>query len=341
MRIGLLGAGRIAAVHARACQRIPEVDTVVVADPALRRAKAIAAQIGLEAADSVDALFEQDLDGVVIASSSPTHAELLARTIEAGLPTLCEKPVTLDLDSTADLAAAAAARSVPVQVAFQRRCDPGYLEARRMVAAGELGALHSIRSSTFDPLLPSADYLRESGGIFLDCGVHDIDSIRWLTGSEVVSVSALGQAATGSEAEAVDDFETASAVLELANGCLAVVSLSRLNGAGADDRIELFGRTAAVTAGLTERVPLRPLGPGSRPSMVTPYPDFIDRFAAAFEQQMVFFVDVVAGRVAPPSTVVDSLRAMEVAFACETSARTGRRVYVEGREVPEPVRARS
>lgn len=334
MRIGLLGAGRIAAVHARACLRIPEVSSVVIADPVAGRAEELADGSMLHALPSVDALFEEDLDGVVIASSSPTHAELLGRTIEAGWPTLCEKPVTLDLESTAALAIAAATAGVPVQVALQRRSDPGYGRARRMVDDGEIGPLHTVRSSTFDPTMPPEDWLRASGGIFLDCGVHDIDSIRWLTGSEVVAVSAAGRAVEGSIAERLDDFDTATAILELETGCLGIVSLSRLNGAGSDDRVELFGRRGSITAGLTGRAPLERVDPGSVSAPDSPYTDFIDRFGTAFEYQMAAFIDVVAGRTEPVATIGDSLRAAEVALACALSAREGRRIEVVRREIP-------
>lgn len=326
MRIGIFGAGRIASVHAQACLGLEEVDRVVVADPSPGRAQDLARRVGVEFVDSVDALLLEALDGVVIASSTPTHAGLLGGAIELGLPTLCEKPVTLDMASTAQLADAAAAAGVPVQVGFQRRSDPGYREARRLIEGGALGSLHSIRSSTLDPVTPPEEYLRGSGGLFMDCGVHDIDSIRWLSSSEVVAVSAAGHATSGSVYAAVGDYETASAVLELTNGCLAHVCLSRLNGAGSDDRVEVFGSWRSVTAGLTSRSPLERLDPGEARSAGLAYPDFIDRFAEAFQQQIRTFADVIAGRATPPATVVDSLRAMEVAVACERSAREGRRV---------------
>ena len=190
MRIGLIGTGRIGALHAATLAGLPEVSSVVLTDADRDRAAEVAERSGAELADGVDELLTAGLDGLVIATATSSHPELIRRGVAAGLPVFCEKPVAADVEGTLDVIKTTA--GVPVQIGFQRRFDPGYQAARAAARSGSLGWLHTIRSTTLDPAPPPAGYIPGSGGIFRDCAVHDFDSIRWVTGREVTSVYATG-----------------------------------------------------------------------------------------------------------------------------------------------------
>jgi myo-inositol 2-dehydrogenase/D-chiro-inositol 1-dehydrogenase len=193
MRIGLVGIGRIGVFHAATLKGLDSVEQVVLADADSARAQAAAKELDCEAAVDVEALFRAGLDGVAICSQTSSHAALIGRAQDAGLTTLCEKPLASDLASTLLIAERVVNGAVPVQIGFQRRFDPGYRAARVAATIGSLGWIHTIRATTNDAAPPHASYIPTSSGFFRDCSIHDFDAVRFGTGREVVSVFAAGQ----------------------------------------------------------------------------------------------------------------------------------------------------
>ncbi|MFD0686227.1 Gfo/Idh/MocA family protein [Actinomadura fibrosa] len=335
MRVGLAGVGRIGAGHAATLRGLPEVAEVVLADADPARAREVARALGVRAAGSVDALFAADLDALVIATPTAAHAALVVRAVEAGLPVFVEKPLASDLDGTIQTVAAVARSGVPVQVGFQRRFDPGHLAARDAVRSGRLGWVHTVRSCTLDPVPPPDEYIPTSGGLFRDCSVHDFDGIRFVTGREVVEVTATGANRGAAVFAESGDIDTGSAVLTLDDGTLAVVSNARYNAAGYDVRLEVLGSRDGVVAGLDDRTPLHPAdgalhppGGAFRPAG-PPHTGFLERFADAYAAELRAFVEVAAGRAPSPCPPEESLEAFYVAEACEVSRRERRAVAIE------------
>jgi myo-inositol 2-dehydrogenase/D-chiro-inositol 1-dehydrogenase len=328
MRFGLAGTGRIGTSHAEILREIDEVDSVVVADVDAARARAVAAKLGVGVAENIDALLASDLDGIVIAAATDAHPELIIKAVDAGIPVFCEKPVAADTAGTLAVIEHIGGADVPVQIGFQRRFDAGYVAARAAVVSGDLGWIHTLRATTLDPAPPPAEYVAHSGGLFRDCGVHDFDIIRWVTGHEVVDVYALGANRGERFFAAAGDVDTAAATLTLDDGTFALVSLTRYNAAGYDVRLEVLGSKANVVVGLDDRVPLRSVEPGV-PRLPGPaYPGFMERFRPAYVSELETFVSVVAGRAEIPCLPVDALEAFYIAKACEVSRREGRSVEV-------------
>ncbi len=176
MQLGLLGAGRIGTLHAGILSSLPDVDGLVVADAVPHRAEALAARHGAAVAP-IEEVFGE-VEAVIIASSTDSHAPLLERAAAAGTPAFCEKPIALDLESTRRAVAAVEAADIVVQMGFQRRYDPAMRAIRERVSAGEIGFVYLVRSQTHDPEPPPLDYIPVSGGIFKDCLIHDIDIVR-------------------------------------------------------------------------------------------------------------------------------------------------------------------
>ncbi|HEV7936248.1 MAG TPA: Gfo/Idh/MocA family oxidoreductase [Actinomadura sp.] len=336
MRIGLAGAGRIGACHAETLSEVPEVESLVIADtdtPRARRlAGALAGRAGpggggpVLAADSVEGLFTSGIDALVVAAATDAHAGLVRRAAAAGLPVFCEKPVAPDVAGTLAVIAAVRETGIPVQVGFQRRFDAGYVAARDAVATGRLGWLHTIRSCTLDPAPPPREFIPVSGGIFRDCAVHDIDGIHFVTGRQVVEVTALGANRGDEVFRLCGDVDTGAALLTLDDGTLALISVSRYNGAGYDVRLEVLGSKDSVVAGLDDRTPLSPLDGGGSGRF---YGSFQERFAAAYTAELRAFIDLAAGRAESPCTAEEALEALYVAEACELSRREGRVVGVD------------
>jgi myo-inositol 2-dehydrogenase/D-chiro-inositol 1-dehydrogenase len=222
-----------------------------------------------------------------------------------------------------------AGAGVEIQIGFPRRFDVAFAAARAAVAGGELGWVHTVRSTTLDPAPPPRAYLAASGGIFHDCSIHDFDAIRWVTGQEVAEVYAAGGNRGADWIRELPDADTASAVLTLADGALAVVSNSRYNGRGHDVRLELHGSKDSIAAGLGPRLPLRSAEPRVSFPDGEPYTFFMDRFAGAFRAELAAFTEVVAGRQVSPCPVADAVEAGWIAEACVRSLREHRPVRVE------------
>jgi myo-inositol 2-dehydrogenase/D-chiro-inositol 1-dehydrogenase len=328
MRVGLVGVGRIGALHAATLKSLDRVEQVVLADVDIGRARAVAGDLGCEVAPDVEGLLQAGLDGIVICAPTSCHAELISRGQDAGLITFCEKPVASDLAGTMLIAKLVADGAVPVQIGFQRRFDAGYQAARAAVASGSLGWIHTIRANTNDAAPPHASYIPTSGGFFRDCGIHDFDAVRFVTGHEVVSVFAVGQNRGAAFFAQSDDVDAAAAVLTMDDGTIALVSGSRYNARGYDVRLEALGSKDSVCVGMQDRLPLRSVEQGVDFPSAMPYTDFMERFHQAYVDELVAFTDLVAGRIETPCSVEESLRAFLIAEACDLSRHEGRQVQL-------------
>ena len=231
----------------------------------------------------------------------------------------CEKPVAADVEGTLDVIKRTNGAAAGVQIGFQRRFDAGYIAAREATRSGSLGWVHTLRATTLDPAPPTPAYLASSGGMFRDCGVHDFDAIRWVTGREVVEVYAVGANRGADFFRDVGDVDTLAATLTLSDDSLAVVSNTRYNGAGYDVRLEVLGSEESISAGLDERLPLRSAQPGATFPSGIPYPMFIERFRDAYTAELTAFVGLATTGGQSPCTMQDALEAFYIAEACEVS----------------------
>lgn len=329
MRIGLIGAGRIGSFHARTLSQLSKVEMVVLVDVDSDRARRLARELGIEAVADVEALVARGVDGVAIAAATPAHAKLVHRAISAGLPVFCEKPIAADVGGTREIIDHACAAGVPLQVGFQRRFDAGYRAMRAAVRERRLGWLHTLRAVTADPAPPPPQYIPASGGIFRDCGVHDYDAVRWVTGRDIVDVYATG-ANRGEEffAEA-GDVDTGVAVLRLDDDTLAVCSAARYNGAGYDVRLEVAGSTGTAGVGWDDGTPLASVEAGVDWPRARAHATFFERFADAYAGELAAFTEVVAGGSSSPCTGEEALEALFVAEAAELSRQEERTVQLQ------------
>lgn len=326
MRLGLIGAGRIGAHHAGVLHALPAVETLLVTDVAPDRAAQVAAGLERASAVALDDIM-REVDAVVIASSTDTHASFLERAAAAGVTTFCEKPIALDLESTRRAVAAVDEAGITVQMGFQRRYDPAMRAIHDKIQSGALGTPYLVRSQTHDPAPPPMDYIPVSGGIFRDCMIHDIDIVRFVTGQEVESVTATGGVLGFPEIGELGDLDTAVAVFTMSHGTIAQLSALRHDPMGYDVRLEVFGAGESVAAGWSDRSPITSTEPGvAEPE--DPIVTFWDRFDAAYRAEMQAFVQVVAGEAVPASNHHDAYEDLRVAAACDLSLAEGRTVQI-------------
>ncbi|HEY8438045.1 MAG TPA: Gfo/Idh/MocA family oxidoreductase [Candidatus Limnocylindrales bacterium] len=324
MRVGLIGAGRIGRMHGAVLASLPGVDAVVVSDVNAAAAEALAAEIGgravATAAEAIDSA-----DAVVVAAATDAHAPLLRQTIAASRPTFIEKPLAFTLEESRELVDLVASSGVPVQVGFQRRFDTAYAEARRLVVAGELGVIYTIRLIAHDAAPPPEAYIPTSGGIFRDSSVHDFDSLRFMTGEEVEDVVAVGSVRGFEMFSRYGDSDTVAALLRMTDGTIATLSQTRHNPRGYDIRMEIVGSRDTVSIGLGPHTPTRSLEPGG-PDFGTGWDGFLARFEPAYRAELERFIDVAGGRAPSPCTADDGYQAMPIAVAAGTSMAEGRSV---------------
>lgn len=326
MRVGLIGAGRIGAFHARTLADHPVVTGLIVTDPLVDRAEKVAAAVGAEVSPDVDTMLGR-IDAMVVAAGTGAHAPMMHRAADAGIPVFCEKPIATDLPSTDSVVEHLRAAGVPAQIGFQRRFDHGYRNAKALVDSGGLGHLYSVRTTTHDYDPPPPGY--NDTGIFVDTQIHDFDIVRYVTGQDVLEVYADGHTITTAEFGENRPVDTGVVVLALSDGTRVIMSGIRHDPLGHDVRMELFGTGDSVSVGLEPHLPLRSVEDGVAPPEAPTPKTFLDRFAPAYRAEMGAFLDVAQGSESSPCTPEDAREALRIAIACNVSRSQHRPVTLE------------
>jgi myo-inositol 2-dehydrogenase / D-chiro-inositol 1-dehydrogenase len=329
IRIGLIGAGRIGRMHAELiARRVPGAAVGIVYDVHTPFALEVAQALGVPAAGGVDEVLASDVDAVAVCSSADTHVDLMVAAAEAGKAVFCEKPVSLDLEELERGLDAIESHAVPFQVGFNRRFDPAHASVQEAVAAGRIGEPHLVRISSRDPEPPSLEYVRTSGGLFLDMMIHDFDMARFVTGSEVVEVFARGGVRVAPAFAEAGDIDTALVTLVHASGCLTAIDNCRATAYGFDQRVEAFGAdgmAASENPPAHSGVVLTADG-AHRPTL--PH-FFLERYLPSYEREWLAFVSSLQAGTAPPVGVQDARAPLVIGLAAWQSLREGRAVRLD------------
>ena len=327
VRFGLLGAGRIGKVHARAVTASPDARLVAVADAIAPAAEAIAAAYGAEVR-TIDAIAAaDDIDAVVICTPTDTHADLIERFARAGKAIFCEKPIDLDVARVRACLKVVEATGARLMVGFNRRFDPHFRALRRAIDDGRIGTVEMVTLVSRDPGAPPLDYIARSGGIFRDMTIHDFDMARWLLGEEPVAVSAHAAVLTDPAIRAAGDFDSANVLLETASGRQAVITNSRRATYGYDQRVEVLGSGGMVAAENQREVSIE-IADGAgfqRPPLLD---FFMTRYTAAYAAEIAAFVAGLRDGTPLAPSGADGLAALLLADAAVRSVAEGRRIPV-------------
>lgn len=325
VRFGVLGAGRIGQVHARAIASVDGAVLVAIAEPMEAAAKAAQAAFGCELRTIDEIAASDDIDAVVICTPTDTHADLIEQFARAGKAVFCEKPVDLDVGRVKQALATVEETGATLMVGFNRRFDPDFMAVKAAIDAGRIGDVEMVTITSRDPGAPPYEYIKVSGGIFRDMMIHDFDIARWLLGEEVETVMAQGSVLTDPEIGKLGDFDSASVILRTASGKQAVITNSRRASYGYDQRIEVLGSAGAVSARNQHEanIEVATAEGYSRPPLLN---FFMTRYIAAYANEIAAFVAAVADGAPTPTTGLDGLRSLELAEAAVESARTGQAV---------------
>jgi len=325
VRIGVIGVGRIGSMHADLLARqVPGAEVTRVVDAHAPAARVVGERLRVPSAGSIEELLgAPDVDAVAICTSTDTHADLIVAAAEAGKAIFCEKPVSLDLAEVDRALAAVQAAGVPFQIGFNRRFDPAHAAVARAVADGEIGEVQIVRITSRDPAPPPLDYVRTSGGIFLDMTIHDFDMARFVAQSEVVEVYARGSVRVDPGFGEAGDVDTAVILLEHENGCFTTIDNSRKAVYGYDQRVEVFGSAgmAASENPLAHSTIVR-TATGVRAATL-PY-FFLERYIPSYLGEWQAFVSAIASGTPPVVGAVDARAPLVIGLAAWASLREGR-----------------
>jgi myo-inositol 2-dehydrogenase/D-chiro-inositol 1-dehydrogenase len=332
--IGLIGAGRIGRMHAELlARRVPGASLGIVYDVHTPFALEVSAHLGVPVADSVEEVLRSDVDAVAICSSADTHVDLMVAAAEAGKAVFCEKPVSLFLDELERGLDAIEAHDAPFQVGFNRRFDPAHASVQQAVATGQIGDLLLVRISSRDPTPPSLEYVRTSGGLFLDMTIHDFDMARFVTGSEVVEVFARGALRVAPEFADAGDIDTAMVTLVHENGCLTAIDNCRATTYGFDQRVEAFGSAGmAASENPPAHTGVLTTEAGARHEALPHF--FLERYLPSYEREWQAFVEALQSGTPPPVGAEDARAPLVIGLAALQSLREGRAVALD--EVTAP-----
>jgi len=330
--VGVIGAGRIGKMHTEnLVHAVPEAFVKAVASPHLDEEWAESLSIPVRSIDNAAVFDDPEIQAVVITASSGSHAELIRQAAAAGKHAFCEKPVAFEPAAIEDVLKAVRSARIKLQVGFNRRSDPSLLDLMEAVREGTVGDVHTVRVTNRDPKAPPIDFVKRSGGLFFDFVIHDFDTVRFLSGSEILEVYAVGGVLIDPAIGDAGDIDTAVVTLRLANGALAVIDNSRQAVYGYDQRFEIFGSEGSVAVDNTTpstRVVSTTGGVITR----TPHGGFVSRYREAFVDELRAFLGAVRGDRTVVAGAEDALAAVRAACAARQSFLEHRTVRLDRAE---------
>lgn len=330
LNIGIIGAGRIGKVHMQSITyNVPTARVLGITDVFKDGLQELADKYGIPKIyeSYKDMLADEEIDAVLVCSSTDTHADISIEAAKAGKHIFCEKPVDLTPEKVQAVIDAVAQAGVKLQVGFNRRFDHNFAHVRALINEGKVGDLELIKITSRDPEPPPAEYAAVSGGMFLDMTIHDFDMARFLAGCDVTEVYASATCLVDPAIGEAGDVDTAIINLKFENGALGVIDNSRRAAYGYDQRIEVFGSLGAAMAA------------NDTPTNVTvmnsdgvttdkPLYFFLERYMQSFRDEMIQFVDAVLSDKPTPTTGNDGLNSILVALAAKKSVKEGRPVKI-------------
>jgi myo-inositol 2-dehydrogenase / D-chiro-inositol 1-dehydrogenase len=324
VRLALFGAGRIGNVHAQNATAIPGVEIGHIVDPA-GTGENLAATLGARLSTSEEALDDNDLDAILVCSSTDTHAALLTAAAKRGLAVFCEKPVSLDFATVAEVTEVVERSGIACMMGFQRRYDPDFRAVQARISSGQSGRLEQLIMHTRDPAPPPVEYVRRSGGMLRDQAIHDFDQARFMCGEEIATVYAVGNCQIDPAIGAAGDIDSLMVTMTTPSGRMIQMNNNRRGPLGYDQRLEAHcaGEVLFIDNGSSSNVRVA----GAAGATSSPPKDyFISRFAEAYRAEMQAFIAWLRGGPPPLASIRDGLEAQRLAEAALASIGSGQAI---------------
>ena len=332
LKVGILGAGRIGRLHTEnIIYRIPDVEVSAIADAFLNDDMIKwAKNLGVaNITKDPDDIFKNDeINAVLICSSTDTHAKFIIDAAKAGKHIFCEKPIDYDIVKIKEALNAVEKAGVKLQIGFVRRFDHNHKKVHDTVKSGKIGDPHIIKITSRDPEPPPVNYIKVSGGLFFDMTIHDFDMARYLSCSEVEEVYAKATVLVDPTIGELGDVDTAIVILKFKNGALGVIDNSRKSNYGYDQRTEVLGSRGCVMVS------------NDTPNSAEIYTEegierekplwfFLERYNDAFIAELRAFFDSILNDTEPLVTGNDGLQPVLIAMAANRSLKENRPVKID------------
>ena len=331
VKVGIIGAGRIGRVHVESiCTQVPDAKVKTLADPFMSEETAEWAKnmgVAQVTKDYKEIIEDPEIDAVLICSSTDTHSSISVEAIKAGKHVFCEKPIDHDVAKIKEVIEALKESNVKYQVGFNRRFDHNFEAVQKAVADGKIGDTHLIKVTSRDPEPPCAEYVKVSGGMFLDMTIHDFDMVRFLAGCNAEEVYVEAAVLVDPAIGEAGDVDTAVITLKMENGAIAVIDNSRQAVYGYDQRAEVFGSKgmAAVTNDTASSAVISNADgvTGEKPLFF-----FLERYMAAYAKEVKCFIDAIEADTDTPLGVMDGLEPVLMGLAAKKSLEEHRPVKI-------------
>jgi myo-inositol 2-dehydrogenase/D-chiro-inositol 1-dehydrogenase len=328
VKLGIIGAGRIGRIHAEnLALRVSEAEVLAITDTVQEAAESCASDFHIPQSfkDYHRILNDSRIEAIVICSSTDTHVSLIEQAASAGKHIFCEKPIALDLAAIDRALGAVEKAGVILQVGFQRRFDPNFRRAHELISQGAVGRPHILRITSRDPEPPPINYVKVSGGIFLDMTIHDFDMARYIMGEEVEEVYSAGSVLINQQIGEAGDVDTAVVILRFKSGAIGVIDNSRKAVYGYDQRLEVFGEKGKIVVENPKpdtTVVSNEQGYHSSPL----FHFFVERYTDSYVAEMKAFVECICSDREPLVTGLDGKISVVIGYAAKRSCEEHRPV---------------
>jgi myo-inositol 2-dehydrogenase / D-chiro-inositol 1-dehydrogenase len=324
LTVGIIGAGRIGKLHVDNLKKISKIRIKSVSDVVIDHLEGWAKEKQIEVLTNNyhELLEDPDIQAIFICSPTNTHATIIKEAALAGKDIFCEKPVSFSVEETEAALAVVEKAGVRLQIGFNRRYDPNFRRIQTLVKDDQIGQPHILRITSRDPQPPGVDYVKASGGLFMDMMIHDFDMARYVIGSEVVEVSAAGAVLVDPAIGEAGDIDTAIVTLKFANGALGVIDNSRQAVYGYDQRLEVFGAKGAAQAD-NNRATNVEVSTTESVTKDKPLYFFLERYNQAYIDEVVEFASAILENTEVTCTGFDGLQAQKIAKAAKESLEKG------------------
>ncbi len=327
IKFGLLGAGRIGKIHAHNIAMHKDCTLAYVFDIHQPSAQTVANEYDAIAADVEEILSRPDLDAVIIASSTDSHADLIEAAAQAGKDIFCEKPIDLDIKRIENCLQIVEDCKVTLSLGFNRRFDPNFHHLKQQIDEGVIGPVEIVSLTSRDPAPPPLEYIQKSGGLFRDMMIHDFDMAIWLLGEMPCEVMAYGSCLVDDKIAEAGDIDTAVVMLKTPSGKIAQISNSRRSSYGYDQRIEVHGATGALSAANINEHSVTHM---SEKGLIAAKPlhFFLERYKQAYQNELDDFIDALINNQPPLLCGTDGKNALLLADAAWQSHQSGQAVKI-------------
>lgn len=320
LTFGVIGAGRIGQLHINYLRTHKDVKIKWISDLYCDKMEDWIKKAGIEnkTKDHMDIINDPEVDVVVICSPTDTHVDIIKEACAKGKHIFCEKPISLSIDEAKIALEAVKESNVKLQMGFNRRFDKNFKELRNILNKGELGNIQTLRITSRDPEPPPVEYIKRSGGLFMDMMIHDFDMARYLMQSEITEVYATGGALVNPEIAQYDDIDTALVTLKFENGSMAMIENCRRSVYGYDQRVEVLGDKGAIDIGNEQTTTLNYHRAEGISKDNPPY-FFLERYSEAYKVEMDGFIEAILNDTDVICSIEDGYKAQEIAVKCKES----------------------